>query len=222
MPIEEIKRKEKASAMQTTTDNPWGDDFNKTYYSDTEDHHDLITEETDIQELQEEHFDELLLIPNKPVNNNHPAQHTMQVTYHVTQDMTSTPTTYVSHTAVAPHPIATVATTSSECMISSTPLDAEDKLHSVITNMETVLRQSQDCLKVLQQQKDQHRNELLQQCNNITLQPEMLQKVHILLDGLQPDQRMKAERKILQFLCECQIKTLNNEEISDVTPVNIY
>lgn len=136
-----------------------------------------------------------------------------QVTYHVAQDLPST-TTYVS-AATAPCTSTTITTTEVNAQ-----LDPEDKLNSVITNIECVLRQSHDCLKALQTQKAQHRNELQQ--HNFNMQPEMLQKVQILLDGLHPDQKSKAERKILQFLCECQIKILNNEEVADVAPVNIY
>ncbi|XP_005179859.1 transcription factor Adf-1-like isoform X1 [Musca domestica] len=221
LPIEEIKRKERLSAAskaanQSATataqaENPWGDDFSHSYYSDNEDHveHELIAEETDIQELQEQTFDEFLLLPNKKESKPGTPNPTMQhVTYHVAQDVTPTSTTYVTTTNAA------------HTAENSPHLDAEDKLHNVISNMENVLRQSQDCLKAIQNQKAQFRFELEQQ--HLSMQPEMLQKVHILLDGLHPEQKAKAERKILQFLCECQIKILNNEEIADVAPVNIY
>ncbi|XP_073822456.1 uncharacterized protein isoform X2 [Musca autumnalis] len=224
LPIEEIKRKERMSAAakaanqsanSSAAENPWGDDFSHSYYSENEDHveHELIAEETDIQELQEQTFDEFLLLPNKKDDddNGKPGTptHMQHVTYHVAQDVTPTSTTYVTtniqHTSEnSPH------------------IDAEDKLHNVISNMENVLRQSQDCLKAIQNQKAQFRFELEQQQQHLNLQTDMLQKVHILLDGLHPEQKTKAERKILQFLCECQIKILNNEEIADVAPVNIY
>lgn len=221
LPIEEIKRKERLSAAskaanqsataQAQAENPWGDDFSHSYYSDNEDHveHELIAEETDIQELQEQTFNEFLLLPNKKESKPGTPNPTMQhVTYHVAQDVTPTSTTYVTTTNAA------------HTAENSPHLDAEDKLHNVISNMENVLRQSQDCLKAIQNQKAQFRFELEQQ--HLSMQPEMLQKVHILLDGLHPEQKAKAERKILQFLCECQIKILNNEEIADVAPVNIY
>ncbi|XP_075153449.1 uncharacterized protein LOC142227021 [Haematobia irritans] len=224
LPIEEIKRREKNTTTttvvsQTSVDNPWGDDYSRAYYSENEEHNednDLITEETEIQELQEQTFDEFLFLPNKKVcmskpNQNH--QTMQQVTYHV-QDMTPT-TTYV--TATQPCTSTTITTTESPAQ-----MDPEDKISNVILNIENVLKQSQDCLKAIQNQKVLHQNELQQQQHNISMQTDMLQKVQILLDGLHPDQKSKAERKILQFLCECQIKILNNEEVADVAPVHIY
>ncbi|KAH8377070.1 hypothetical protein KR093_003294 [Drosophila rubida] len=88
---------------------------------------------------------------------------------------------------------------------------AEKLIGAVISNMETVLQQSKDCLQVIQQAASTS-----QQSNN-----SLLSKVQMLLDGLNPDQRRQAERKIVHFLCECQIKTLDGQEIEDVVPCHI-
>lgn len=213
--MDEIKSKQKLSHNE----NPWGDELNKFSYSETDQHNEadsddqLISDETTMQEI-----DELLFIPPKKQclssNHNEPC---LQVTY-VTQDVNSmTQGTYTTTKTHDP-----MYATSLNETTNSNSNEAEDKLQNIICNMECVLRQSQDCLKVVQQQKEVIKQELLQKNSCFSIQTEMLQKVHVLLDGLQPEQRNKAERKILQFLCECQIKILNNEEINDVTPVNIY
>ncbi|XP_032293985.1 uncharacterized protein [Drosophila virilis] len=90
---------------------------------------------------------------------------------------------------------------------------AEKLMGTVISNMETVLQQSKDCLQALQQ------------AANAPAQPtttSLLSKVQMLLDGLGPEQRRQAERKIVHFLCECQIKTLDGQEIEDVAPCHIF
>ncbi|ALC38758.1 CG10949 [Drosophila busckii] len=94
----------------------------------------------------------------------------------------------------------------------SAPPSAENLIGTVISNMETVLQQSKECLQLMQQT----------QTSNVSPNNSLLNKVQMLLDGLSPDQRGKAERKIVHFLCECQIKTLDGQEIEDVTPCHIY
>lgn len=170
--------------------------------------------------MAEQPFDELLYIPPKRqcLSNDNSHTSNIQVSYHVTQDMAMNSVKEASFNT----PTTSARQTTNESYMSNSNTDAEEKLHTVIANMECVLRQSQDCLKTVQQQKEYYKSELQKSSNNINMQPQMLQKVHLLLDGLEPEQRNKAERKILQFLCECQIKTLNNEEINDVMPVNIY
>lgn len=215
--MDEIKSKQKLSAHN---ENPWGDEIHKFSYTEPEDHHNdvdsddhLISEETTMNEI-----DELLFIPpKKQCLSNTLNDSSMQVTY-VAQEIN--PMTQNSYTTTKTHDPIYASALSDTTQLNST--EAEEKLRNVISNMECVLRQSQDCLKAVELQKEVIKQELLQKNSSLTLQTEMLQKVHVLLDGLQPEQRNKAERKILQFLCECQIKILNNEEINDVTPVNIY
>ncbi|XP_060652227.1 uncharacterized protein LOC132788712 [Drosophila nasuta] len=89
---------------------------------------------------------------------------------------------------------------------------AEKLIGAVISNMETVLQQSKDCLQVIQQAASTST-----QSNN-----SLLSKVQMLLDGLSAEQRRQAERKIVHFLCECQIKTLDGQEIEDVAPCHIF
>ncbi|KAH8419468.1 hypothetical protein KR222_006493 [Zaprionus bogoriensis] len=86
---------------------------------------------------------------------------------------------------------------------------------TVISNMETVLQQSKDCLQLLQQATPTANS-------NNNKNNSLLQKVQMLLDGLRPEQRQHAERKILHFLCECQIRTLDGQEIEDVAPCHIF
>ncbi|XP_037812223.1 uncharacterized protein LOC119603985 [Lucilia sericata] len=230
LPVEEIRSKSKLSPAQS--ENPWGDDLNKSFgYSDSggdqhnnddQDSNDhIITEDTTVMQ----DFDELLYIePKKPCLSDPRNDSPIQVTYHVSHDTTTnqpvTTTTYTSSNANNTSDYTT--NINDESAVLASPSEAEQKLQTVISNMECVLQQSQDCLKAVQQQKELYKQELLQKSNSINLQTEPLQKVHVLLDGLQPDQRNKAERKILQFLCECQIKILNNEEINDVKPENFY
>lgn len=90
--------------------------------------------------------------------------------------------------------------------------NAEKLMGAVITNMQTVLQQSKDCLQIIQQAATTST-----QTNN-----SLLNKVQMLLDGLSADQRHQAERKIVHFLCECQIKTLDGQEIEDVAPCHIF
>lgn len=225
LPIEEIRSKSKSSPA--TNENPWGDDLKESYNytesaepenDDPDSDGNLITEETVIND-----FDELLYIaPKKQCLSDSHDDSTIQVAYHVTNDDTSPSLTAHTSYTTAMANTSVYPTGLSENVSFASATEAEQKLQTVINNMECVLRQSQDCLKAVQQQKETFKQEMLQKSNNINLQTDMLQKVHILLEGLYPEQRNKAERKILQFLCECQIKILNNQEISDVTPVNIY
>lgn len=231
LPVDEIKRKVKCSP--DPNENPWGEDLTKSLcYSENEDNHhdhdpdsdDLITEETLINNMPEQPFDDFIYMQPKKqcLSNDNSEASNIQVTYHVTQDMTSNPVSQTSFNSnVTTTHTSVQHATLSESLIPVTS-DAEEKLHNVISNMECVLKQSHDCLRAVQNQKEHYRNELLQRNNTFNMQPQMLDKVNMLLDGLLPEQRNKAERKILQFLCECQIKTLNNEEINDVAPVNIY
>ncbi|KAL7741266.1 hypothetical protein ACLKA6_015149 [Drosophila palustris] len=90
--------------------------------------------------------------------------------------------------------------------------NAEKLIGAVITNMETVLQQSKDCLQIIQQAAT----------TSTQTNTSLLSKVQMLLDGLSEDQRRQAERKIVHFLCECQIKTLDGQEIEDVAPCHIF
>ncbi|KAH8263427.1 hypothetical protein KR044_009012 [Drosophila immigrans] len=89
---------------------------------------------------------------------------------------------------------------------------AEKLIGAVISNMETVLQQSKDCLQVIQQAAS----------TSTPASNSLLSKVQMLLDGLSAEQRRQAERKIVHFLCECQIKTLDGQEIEDVAPCHIF
>ncbi|EDW12954.1 uncharacterized protein LOC6577556 [Drosophila mojavensis] len=109
---------------------------------------------------------------------------------------------------------ASVSDPSTSCREEDPALPTAEKLMgTVISNMETVLQQSRDCLQALQQA-----------VNNTPAQTSksLLSKVQMLLDGLNVEQRRQAERKIVHFLCECQIKTLDGQEIEDVAPCHVF
>lgn len=93
---------------------------------------------------------------------------------------------------------------------------AENLIGTVISNMETVLQQSKDCLQLIQHAAATSTPAPASVNNSL------LNKVQMLLDGLGAEQRRQAERKILHFLCECQIKTLDGQEIEDVAPCHIF
>ncbi|XP_017056742.1 uncharacterized protein LOC108098385 [Drosophila ficusphila] len=102
----------------------------------------------------------------------------------------------------------------------STPAAAtSDKLlTTVIANMETVLQQSRE----LQAQIQHEQQEQEREHRSTTPANSLLAKAQMLLDGLSPLERANAERKIVQFLCQCQIKALDGEEIEDVAPCQVF
>ncbi|XP_017469232.1 PREDICTED: uncharacterized protein LOC108361175 [Rhagoletis zephyria] len=93
--------------------------------------------------------------------------------------------------------------------------EPEQQLTTVISGIQHILQQSKDCLKSLQKQNEELKQKF-QSKESLNSQVSMLQKVHILLDGLTDTHRTLAERRIIQFLCECQIKILNEENVGDV------
>ncbi|KAH8240711.1 hypothetical protein KR026_004032 [Drosophila bipectinata] len=95
---------------------------------------------------------------------------------------------------------------------SGSQASSEKLLTTVITNMETVLQQSRE----LQAQIHQEQREQQKQANRPATG--ILAKAQMLLDGLSPEERSNAERKIVQFLCQCQIRALDGEDIEDVIP----
>uniref|UniRef100_W8BLP2 Uncharacterized protein n=3 Tax=Ceratitis capitata TaxID=7213 RepID=W8BLP2_CERCA len=95
--------------------------------------------------------------------------------------------------------------------------EPEKKLSTLISGIENVLQQSQDCLKSLQKQNEQQKRHLLsKEYSTFDSNISMLQKIHVLLDGLSERHRNLAERRIIQFLCECQINSLNDVDVEDV------
>ncbi|KAI8042572.1 uncharacterized protein LOC128261458 [Drosophila gunungcola] len=101
---------------------------------------------------------------------------------------------------------------------SAPPATNSDKLlTTVIANMETVLQQSRELQAQIQhEQQEQEREQ-----RSATPANSLLAKAQMLLDGLSPLERSNAERKIVQFLCQCQIKALDGEEIEDVAPCQV-
>ncbi|XP_016989922.1 uncharacterized protein LOC108052107 [Drosophila rhopaloa] len=99
------------------------------------------------------------------------------------------------------------------------PATTSDKLlTTVIANMETVLQQSRELQAQFQhEQQEQEREQQSAMPAN-----SLLAKAQMLLDGLSPLERSNAERKIVQFLCQCQIKALDGEEIEDVAPCQVF
>ncbi|KAH8276699.1 hypothetical protein KR018_010887 [Drosophila ironensis] len=106
----------------------------------------------------------------------------------------------------------------------STPLEdgtpratSEKLLMTVITNMETVLHQSRELqANFLQEQQDNEQERKQQEF--LPSGKSLLAKAKMLLDELNAEARSSAERKIIQFLCQCQIRALDGEDIEDVAP----
>ncbi|XP_037707817.1 uncharacterized protein LOC119545943 [Drosophila subpulchrella] len=133
---------------------------------------------------------------------------------HVT---TTTPamTEEIIHTIDRANPV--VEETSPLAEDSATPAATSDKLlTTVIANMETVLQQSRELQAQIHHEQEQEREQ-----RSATPANGLLAKAHMLLDGLSPLERANAERKIVQFLCQCQIKALDGEEIEDVAPCQV-
>ncbi|KAH8321245.1 hypothetical protein KR059_008478 [Drosophila kikkawai] len=98
------------------------------------------------------------------------------------------------------------------------PATSDKLLTTVIANMETVLQQSRELqAQIQQEQLDQEKEQRQAPPEN-----SLLAKAQMLLDGLSPLERSNAERKIVQFLCQCQIKALDGEEIEDVAPCQLF
>ncbi|EDW90518.1 transcription factor Adf-1 [Drosophila yakuba] len=97
------------------------------------------------------------------------------------------------------------------------PAPTSDKLlTTVIANMETVLQQSRELQAQIHHEQQQEREQL-----STPPAKSLLARAQMLLDGLSPVERASAERKIVQFLCQCQIKALDGEEIEDVAPCQV-
>ncbi|XP_068143254.1 transcription factor Adf-1 [Drosophila tropicalis] len=45
---------------------------------------------------------------------------------------------------------------------------------------------------------------------------DVIKRIESLLEGLGPPNREKAEKRILTYLCKCNLRSLNNEEIDDI------
>uniref|UniRef100_A0A0A1WG32 Transcription factor Adf-1 n=1 Tax=Zeugodacus cucurbitae TaxID=28588 RepID=A0A0A1WG32_ZEUCU len=200
LPVDAIRQRKKAKMATTTmtNDETWVEDCPFLY---VEDAHELQDEDMDdidpeLSEVNSNSLDELIIMPKSNESYND-----------VVIDESITPPANTSQ--------------SSYQLSEGTNLEEpEQKLSTVISGIQQVLEQSQDCLKSLQKQREQqmHSNVGL----SINADVSMIQKVHILLDGLNLPNRTLAERRIVQFLCECQIKTLNNVDIDDVDCTQDY
>lgn len=43
-----------------------------------------------------------------------------------------------------------------------------------------------------------------------------MKRIEALLEGLGDNNRPKAEKRIVAYLCKCQLKALNNEDVNDI------
>ncbi|SPP81805.1 uncharacterized protein LOC117584081 [Drosophila guanche] len=93
----------------------------------------------------------------------------------------------------------------------TTAATSDKLLDHVIANMETVLQQSRELQTQLQHEQQQP-----------PAIRSLLDKAQMLLDGLSPDQRSSAMRKIGHFVHHCQIKALEGEVIEDLTPYQVF
>lgn len=52
--------------------------------------------------------------------------------------------------------------------------------------------------------------------NTPTATTSFMKRIETLIEGLDAANRNKAERRIVAYLCKCQLKSLDNENIDDV------
>uniref|UniRef100_A0A1A9WMD4 MADF domain-containing protein n=1 Tax=Glossina brevipalpis TaxID=37001 RepID=A0A1A9WMD4_9MUSC len=205
LPLAQIKRK--TISIETSPPNDtWDPELSGAAHEYTEEENQLITEvpDSELKDVPDKSIDEFSSTNSKG-DQRMQTNNVMQIEY-------------LNDNQPASSINDTTATTT--CLHNEN--DAEEKLSNLISNMESVVKQSQECLKSLQLQKQHYKQEFLEQNQIQTIwQADVMRKIDTLLTGLSLEQRENAERKILQFLCECQIRTLNNENIEDVVPVQI-
>uniref|UniRef100_A0A0K8VZS6 Transcription factor Adf-1 n=1 Tax=Bactrocera latifrons TaxID=174628 RepID=A0A0K8VZS6_BACLA len=201
LPVDTIRQRKKMKATTASTDETWVDDCPFLYVKDGHHSHDEDIDDIDpaFSEVNSNSLDELIIMPKSNDSFND-----------IVIDESITPPGNTSQ--------------SSFQMSEGTNLEEpEQKLSVVISGIQQVLEQSQECLKTLQKQKEQQKQQMQSDVSlSINAEVSMIQKVHILLDGLNLPNRTLAERRIVQFLCECQIKTLNNVDIEDVDGTEDY
>ncbi|XP_032592373.2 uncharacterized protein LOC6562907 [Drosophila grimshawi] len=193
------------SSTMTSNEQIWSADSPFSSDNEADELEDEIQYEYQDQDQDGEDFDDYVQMEEEDEEEEEqlmqPIEHEQQLDVSTTMDESELEQTSTANSSAA-------AAALIENVIEETDsISAEKLMDTVISNMETVLQQSKDCLHVLQQ-PTQTKNSLLN-------------KVQMLLDGLNPEQRKLAERKILHFLCECQIKTLDGVEIEDVAPCHI-
>lgn len=133
------------------------------------------------------------------------------------QVTTTTPATSeeIIHTIARVNPVVEESSSLPGDSVPSAAI-SDKLLTTVIANMETVLQQSRELQAQIHHEQEQEREQRSTQPAN-----SLLAKAQMLLDGLSPSERASAERKIVQFLCQCQIKALDGEEIEDVAPCQV-
>ncbi|XP_014103283.2 uncharacterized protein [Bactrocera oleae] len=201
LPVDDIRQRKKAKSATTTaisTEETWVEDCPFLYVKDG--HHspdeNIDDIDTAFSEVNSNSLDELIIMPKSDESYND-----------IVVDESITPP----------------GNTSQSSFEGTNLEEPEQKLSVVISGMQQVLEQSQECLKSLQKQKEQQKQQIQSDVSlSINAEVSMIQKVHILLDGLNLPNRTLAERRIVQFLCECQIKTLNNVDIDDVDGTEDY
>lgn len=201
LPVDDIRQRKKAKSATTTaisTEETWVEDCPFLYVKDG--HHspdeNIDDIDTAFSEVNSNSLDELIIMPKSDESYND-----------IVVDESITPP----------------GNTSQSSFEGTSLEEPEQKLSVVISGMQQVLEQSQECLKSLQKQKEQQKQQIQSDVSlSINAEVSMIQKVHILLDGLNLPNRTLAERRIVQFLCECQIKTLNNVDIDDVDGTEDY
>lgn len=133
------------------------------------------------------------------------------------QVTTTTPATSeeIIHTIARVNPVVEESSSLPGDSVPSAAI-SDKLLTTVIANMETVLQQSRELQAQIHHEQQQEREQRSTPPAN-----SLLAKAQMLLDGLSPSERASAERKIVQFLCQCQIKALDGEEIEDVAPCQV-
>ncbi|CAD6999060.1 unnamed protein product [Ceratitis capitata] len=195
LPVDAIRQRKKAKSATLSVEESWGDDCPFLYVKDE----DQIKENSDdidqeFSEMSSACLDDLIIEPKCSEPND---QLVTEVTMH--NSLTMPTTEFQSN------------------KLSIDRDEPEKKLSTLISGIENVLQQSQDCLKSLQKQNEQQKRHLLsKEYSTFDSNISMLQKIHVLLDGLSERHRNLAERRIIQFLCECQINSLNDVDVEDV------
>ncbi|EDW77375.1 uncharacterized protein Dwil_GK18122 [Drosophila willistoni] len=184
--LQNIKKRGRPPKVKNLETTKASSDYN--YSTDN----DILLDEENNEELEDGNVEEIEVLSASDLILN---QSEVSVVTTTTMDIPSTTSIYNSIIAEP------------QCEESEINCSSSQILTTVIANMETVLQQT----KEMQNQLELEQQQQLPTCAN-----SFLSKSKLLLDGLSPTEKRSAERKIVQFLCECQMKTLDGEEIEDV------
>ena len=93
-------------------------------------------------------------------------------------------------------------------------MDAENLIEEVHDDDDPLQEAMDDDQHISTTWSNHSSNSALNSINLIA--PVNTKRMEALLGGLDNNNRLKAEKRIVAYLCKCQLKTLNNEDIDDV------